>query len=354
MNLNKLRDCYHNNLLNEIDEGENKILLNFIKKREISMGMINHFKYGYSPNTWDVNYLDEMYNKEFIDEVGLVSISEKSKKRFPFFRDRLMFSINDSHGNCIGFSARDIIDKEKKFKFLNSKQSRLYDKSSVLYGQDTNAILNAGYGIVVEGNLDTDRMKASGFLNTSAPCGTSLTYKQILRLKRLTDNIILIFDGDEAGRKAAIRATQSFQTLKLKNPKVVFMPEGEDPDSFIMNNYGTYYKKLTDLIKGSNIIKVEKRKEEYYKLPDDFNHEESKFDMLATISKEIQLKRSGKEYVGICPFHNDHDASLTVNPEKNIWKCFSCGAGGKGAELFTMKYFNLTYKEAKEKLERGW
>jgi len=338
MNLNKLREYYHNNLLNEIDEGENIELLNFIKSRKISMGMIHKFKYGYSPDTWDIKHIEGIYHRNLIDTVGL--ISKKNDKEFPFFRNRFMFPINDSKRDCLGFSGRRI-DSNSKMKFINSKESILYRKSEILYGHDPEAILNNDYVIIVEGNLDCDRMKANGFWNTVSPCGTSLTENQIKRLYSLTKNFVIIFDGDSAGRKASERVAELFSELKIKEkPRFVFMPESIDPDLFLLNNT---YDDMINLINSGKNIKVKKKEKIINKV--DYK-ELDNIDIVSVINNYIILNKRGSNYLGLCPFHHEKNPSLTVNRDKNVWKCFSCGESGKGAISFVMRYLDIDFKEA--------
>ncbi len=351
-NLNELRLYYHNQLLNEIDEGENKMLLDFIKKSKIAMRMIYHFKYGYAPDSWSISDLTTIYTESDLIETGNISIKEN--KKFPFFRDRFMFPINDVKGNCVGFSGRDInFEHDKKWKFLNSKGSYLYNKSNVLYGLDTESILKLGYVIIVEGNLDVDRMKVNGFPNTVAPCGTSLTINQIVLLHSLIgDNVVIIFDGDEAGNKASVKATQLFKQLNRNSPKIAFMPKGHDPDSFICDNFDLAEIKMMDLINHRTEIKVPEIIQ--IVIPKEYDLDSSKFDLLDTVSRYTTLKPvGGNEFIGLCPFHDEKTPSFRVNPSKNAFKCFGCDSKGIGAETFIMKLFNLTFKEAIVKLENN-
>jgi len=150
-----------------------------------------------------------------------------------FFRDRLIFGVVSADGKILGFTGRVIAD-EAQPKYLNSPDSLIYHKGETFLGLQVarQAIRDTDQAILVEGNFDLIRLHQEGIKNVVAPLGTALTDRQARVLKRLTENFVVIFDGDEAGRRAAERALELLLPLGVL-PRVVLLPSGEDPDSFV-------------------------------------------------------------------------------------------------------------------------
>ncbi len=165
-------------------------------------------------------------------KLGLVRKGD-SGDYYDFFRDRLIFSIMSADGKVLGFSGR-VLDGEAQPKYLNSPESPIYHKGDSLLGMQVakQPIREADQAILVEGNFDMLRLHQEGLKNVVAPLGTALTEPQIRSLGRLTENFVLLFDGDSAGVRASARALEIFLPLGL-SPKVVILPQGEDPDSFV-------------------------------------------------------------------------------------------------------------------------
>lgn len=221
---------FSNQLLNT-DHGKS-IGLRYFRDRGFSDETIRKFGLGYAPaggKDFLQNALNEGYAKEYLEQLGLVS-----GKGFDFFRDRVMFPIHHPNGKVVAFAGRILSSKAKAPKYINSPETEIYVKSKVLYGlfQARNAIRKSDLAIVVEGYTDVISMHQAGIEHVVATSGTALGESQIGLLKRLTPNVLLLFDGDKAGRGAALRGVDLFLSQDM-NVRVVSLPEGEDPDSFV-------------------------------------------------------------------------------------------------------------------------
>lgn len=242
--------------LNETEEGQ-MIGLSYFKERGFSTEIIKKFELGYSPNAWSAfaEYAEKKgYSKEIIEASGLVSYKEDGK-RFDKFRDRVIFPIYSFSGRAIGFGGRILRNDIKAAKYLNSPENEIYHKSNTLYGlfQSKQAILKNDQCFLVEGYTDVLSMHQAGIENVVASSGTALTKEQIRIIKRLTQNIVIMYDGDPAGIKASFRGIDLILEQEL-NVKVLLFPEGEDPDSFARKHSSTeiasYIKdNATDFIK---------------------------------------------------------------------------------------------------------
>ncbi len=169
------------------------------------------------------------------EEIGL--IQNRGGGAYDFFRDRLIFTVLSPDGKILGFSGR-VLDQGEP-KYLNSTDSSLYNKGESVLGLHLakDSIREKDQVVIVEGNFDQLRLYQEGIRNVVAPLGTALTERQVLRLKRFTENFVLIFDGDAAGQKAARRALEIFLPLGIL-PRAVTLKEGEDPDSFVLQKGG--------------------------------------------------------------------------------------------------------------------
>ena len=203
--------------------------------------IIKTFGLGYCLDEWD-NFTTHArrngYSDAVLEKTGL-TIFKEDGKCYDRFRGRVMFPIFSISGRVLGFSGR-ILSKEKQAaKYVNSPDSDIYNKSHILYGlyQARNAIGKAEKCYLVEGNVDVVSMHQSGVCNTVASCGTSLTIEQIRLIKRYTPNVTVLYDGDSAGIKAALRAVNLLFEEGM-HVRVVLFPDGEDPDSYAQK-YGS-------------------------------------------------------------------------------------------------------------------
>ncbi len=206
----------------------------YIKDRKISTQSVETFKIGFLANIKDgfTKYaLSNGYSKALLEETGLSIF--RDGKGFDRYRDRLIFPIHSLSGRTIGFGARILKNDKKLAKYVNSPESEVYHKSKILYGilQAKKSIVKQDYCILVEGYTDVVALHQSGIENVVASSGTALTKDQVRLIKRFTDNLTVIFDGDNAGIKASLRGIDIILEFGL-NVNVLLLPDGEDPDSF--------------------------------------------------------------------------------------------------------------------------
>ena len=210
--------------------------LEYIRQRGLSDDVIADFRLGYAPRRGLFAHLQQReFPADLLRAAGLTSVSERDDSVYDYFRDRLIFPIEDSRGQVIGFGARAL--GEAQPKYLNSPESPSFAKKSVLYGWGR-ARIAARRGLavmVVEGYMDVIAVAASGVAAAVAPLGTALTEEQIRLLWKLSDEPVLCFDGDKAGQTAAKRAME--RILPLLEPghsvRLAVLPEGKDPDDVL-------------------------------------------------------------------------------------------------------------------------
>jgi DNA primase len=222
---------YHEYLLNNPDAAPAR---EYLEKREIPQEKIIDFKLGYAPESWD--FLSNKVSKSSItldeaEEAGLL-VRKDSSRFYDRFRDRVLFPIFELTGRVVGFGGRILGEGEPKY--LNTPETLIFDKSRMLFGlfQNRDAIRKARQAVVVEGNFDLLALVSFGLENVVAPLGTALTQPQIRLLKGYADEVILLFDGDEAGIKAAMRSVPLFLAEQVA-ARVALLPAMHDPDTYI-------------------------------------------------------------------------------------------------------------------------
>lgn len=224
------------------DEMGRAVGLSYFHQRGMSDEIIKRFGLGYCLDEWS-NFTDHAlkngYSETVLEKTGLTIVKEEIGKRYDRFRGRVMFPIYSISGRVLGFSGRVLSSEKQAAKYVNSPDSDIYNKSRILYGlyQARAAIAKAGKCYLVEGNVDVVSMHQSGVENTVASCGTSLTTEQIRLIKRYTNNVTVLYDGDSAGIKAALRAVDLLFTEGM-HVRLVLFPDGEDPDSYAQK-YGS-------------------------------------------------------------------------------------------------------------------
>ena len=216
------------------------VAVSYLKKRGISGEVAAKFHIGYAGNSW--NSLKEVFS-DYEDNsdlflVGLIKKSESGNKVFDRFRNRIIFPIFNKNGEVIGFGGRTIVDDKNVPKYLNSPETGLFVKSKELYGffDAQRFIAKSQFAIVVEGYFDVISMHQAGFKNTVGTLGTALSSSHFLQLERMGREIIFMFDGDAAGKRAAWRAAQIVLANLSKQDMLVsfiFLPQNKDPDTFI-------------------------------------------------------------------------------------------------------------------------
>ena len=246
---------FHESLL-DTDEGKN-IGLSYFKERGFSNDTIRKFELGYSPDQWEAftaQALKEGYQQEFLEESGL-SVKRDNGSLYDRYRGRVMFPIHSFTGRVIAFGGRTLKKDKNVPKYVNSPESEIYHKSSVLYGlyYAKKAIRDEDNCYLVEGYADVISVHQAGIENVVASSGTSLTVEQIRLIGRLTKNITILYDGDAAGIKASLRGLDMILEEGL-NVKVVLFPDGHDPDSYVRNVGTSAFKKYIEDTKKDFIL----------------------------------------------------------------------------------------------------
>ena len=207
--------------------------LRYAQSRGMSKGTLTRFGIGFAPDSWD-SLCKAMRAKGYTDEelkdAGLVSVSQKNGNIFDRFRNRLMFPIIDVRGNVIGFGGR-VMDNSTP-KYLNSPETEIFNKRKNLFALNVAKKTKLGYLILVEGYMDAIALHQYGFDCAVASLGTSLTEEHAVLLSRYTEQVVLIYDGDEAGQNATRRAIPMLERAGLQ-VKVLQMRDAKDPDEFL-------------------------------------------------------------------------------------------------------------------------
>ena len=229
----KYANDYFQDCLWKTEEGKT-IGLSYFKERGFTEEIIKEFKLGYSlkkQNSFENAAIKSGYDKKVLLESSLIGQNDDGKS-YDKFRERIIFPIHSYSGKVLGFGGRSF-SPEAKSKYLNSGETLIYDKSKILYGlyASKKAISKNDKCFIVEGYTDVISMYQNGIDNVVSASGTALSYSQINLIKRLTNNVVLLFDGDKAGIKATIRSIDICVKGEV-NVRIVSFPEGEDPDSF--------------------------------------------------------------------------------------------------------------------------
>ncbi len=234
---------------------ENLPAKDYLVKRGITDETVKNFRIGFAPAEWRelFDYLSarNITPKEMLS-VGLIKQKDSgSSQYYDTFRGRVMFPISDSSGRVAGFSGRILVPDEKSPKYLNSPETVLFNKSEILFGLDKAKIdiRLKDYSILVEGQMDLVSLHQVGITNTVASSGTVLTENHLVRLRRLSNRIIMAYDGDDAGFSASNRSAQIALGLGMEL-KVSHMPKGKDPADLAKEDP----EKLKECLKSSKHI----------------------------------------------------------------------------------------------------
>lgn len=228
------KNYFKKNLLE--DEGKT-VALSYLKERNFDDEIIQKFEIGYSVNAKD-NFskaaIHAGYKLNFLEKTGLTIVKEN--ENIDRFRGRVVFPIRSMSGRILGFGGRILGSSKNIAKYINSPESLIYQKSKVLYGifESKQSIVKNDNCFLVEGYTDLIKMHQCGISNVVASSGTALTENQIRLINRLTKNITVLFDGDAAGSRAALRGIDLILEQGM-NVKICNLPEGDDPDSFVSN-----------------------------------------------------------------------------------------------------------------------
>src|SRR5256885_15381041 len=221
----------------------------YLKGRGIDRRIAKDWKIGFAPESWDAFLswaLERGYQQRLLLDSGLITRREEGdKKAYDRFRNRIMFPIHNDVGEVIAFSGR-ILDKEAEAaKYVNSPETPLFRKGRVLFGlhKTKRGLIEADWAIVCEGQLDLITLFEAGITNVVAPQGTAFTEQRARILKRFVSDVVLCFDADAAGQKAAERSLDALLQNNLV-VRVAEMPAGEDPDSMIRKRGREEFEKL--------------------------------------------------------------------------------------------------------------
>ena len=232
--INQFAQQFYAVQLFDSDEGQ-AVGLSYLQERGFTAETIRHFGIGYAPASRDAfakAALQKQFNPELLQKAGL--IVERNGQWVDNYRERIVFPIHNNSGKVIGFGARLIKSNDKAPKYINTPENELYVKSRILYGtyQARHAIDKADECLLVEGYTDVVSLHQAGIQNVVASGGTSLTQDQLRLIKRYTKNLTIVYDGDAAGIKAAMRGLDMALEESL-NVKLVLIPDKEDPDSYV-------------------------------------------------------------------------------------------------------------------------
>jgi len=293
----KYVEYYHNSLINNKDKAKE-----YLKRRNLDLQNIKKFKIGYVENNQTFyEILKKEYDDNTIKETGLFYFDEKKKIFVERFRNRIIFPINNISGQPIAIGGRAIEDKTFLAKYINSPETSFFKKGSNLYNLDfarklSNKVQNI---FLVEGYMDVIGLSKNGIENVVANLGTALTEKQILILNQFFDQIIICFDGDESGYKAAIRAAESSIKDLQPDKKIsfLFLPENEDPDSFVNKNGKEFFIKYSK----ENLIPIHQFIFDHYRNETDNNPSslaifEKKLRLISNSIKDEFIKKYTNEY----------------------------------------------------------
>ena len=342
---NQYVDFYHNELLKNESFS---YVRDYLKNRSLGKNEVKKFKIGYiekKPKFFDK--LKNQFSEQALIESGLFYLDEKKKSYVERFRGRLIFPINNISGKPIALGGRIIEDVDYFAKYINSPETNFFKKGSNIYNLDLARKLSnkLNHIFLVEGYMDVIGLSKNGIENVVANLGTSLTDKQILTLNQFFDDIIICFDGDESGYKAALRAAEnSIKELRPeKQISFLFLPDKEDPDSFVNKKGKNYFLDYTK----KNKLEIHQFIFSHYKKqtendPSSLATFEKKLRSIANTIKDNYIKKYVLEYF------LEKIAELT--PHSNFNKKFNLKKV-KSLES-TKKYFNesqsITGVELKE------
>ena len=344
-------DFYHNELLKNESYS---IARDYLKNRSLTKEEVKKFKIGYiqkNPNFYEK--LKYNYSEQTLAETGLFYLDEKKKIYVERFRGRLIFPINNISGQPIALGGRIIENLDYLAKYINSPETNFFKKGSNLYNLDVARKLSnkIDHIYLVEGYMDVVGLSKNGVDNAVANLGTSLTDKQILTLNQFFDDIIICFDGDESGYKAALRAAEnSIKELRPeKQISFLFLPQKEDPDSFVNKNGKNYFLDFTKKSK----LTIHQFIFSHYKKqtendPSSLAVFEKKLRSIANTIKDNFIKKYVLEYFlekisELTPYSNLNKKKFYIKKAKSLEttkKLFNESQSLTGVEL---KEFSLLY-----------
>ena len=327
---------------------------NYLKQRSLTSEEVKKFKIGFVANNSDFyNELKKEFDEKKLKDCGLFYFDERKKKYVERFRNRIIFPINNISGNPIGIGGRILEENNNLAKYINSPETEFFRKGSNLFNLDNARKLSNKVEDIylVEGYMDVIGLNKNGIENAVANLGTSLTNRQILILNQFFENIIICFDGDEGGYKAALRAAEN-SIVELKPEKKIsflFLPDNHDPDSFANKHGKEYFMEFSK----KNSISIHKFIFEHYSKQLDDNPSsraifEKKLRSISSTIKDEYIKKYMLEFFldrisELTPNINRKNKSFTPKQTKSLKKTQNYYNETKSLKPIEIKEFSLLY-----------
>lgn len=335
LDINKKASLFYHDMLKKPEGQEAR---EYLAKRGITEEIVDLFKLGYAPDDWEslkAFMLSQGVAGDYLVKSGLLKKSEKTGNYFDLFRNRIIFPIFKYNGDIVAFGGRVLDDSLPKY--LNSPETELFSKRSNLYGlfQAKEAIREANEAILVEGYIDCVKLYQAGIKNVVASLGTAFAPEQARLLARYTEKVIILYDGDEAGQKSALRAGEILHEEKLQT-YVALLPGGHDPDeyidlvgkedflTFIQNNKISYIEfKIDRYIKNQKTMQLEDKIRVINAIKSDILDLESEIARdyyIKVLAKKLQLEENliYREINRINPKKTDKTGNKTITKRYNI------------------------------------
>ena len=348
---NQYVQFYHDEILKS---EKASIARDYLKKRNLSKEEVKKFKVGYvekNPNFF--KKLQKDFNEKTLIESGLFYLDDKKNVYVERFRERIIFPINNISGQPIGLGGRTIQENNYLAKYINSPETQFFKKGSNLYNLDLARKLSnkIDHVYLVEGYMDVVGLSKNGINNAVANLGTSLTDKQIIILNQFFEDIIICFDGDESGYKAALRAAENSikELLPEKQISFIFLPNNEDPDSFTNKNGKDYFIDFTK----QNKISIHQFIFDHYNKQTDNNPSslaifEKKLRLIANTIKDKFIQKYVLEYFlervsSFTPHLNNNKKKFLTKKLKSLKSTQKYFNESKSISQIEIKEFSLLY-----------
>lgn len=219
----------------------------YLRSRKLSDGVIRKFGLGYAPDSWDAlkNHLNEKgYKNSELVEAGLCSVNQAGTSTYDFFRDRVMFPVIDVRGNVVAFSGRTMSFTDSR-KYVNTRDTAVFKKSRTLYALNIAKSTDTRRILVAEGQMDVIAIHQAGLDNAVAALGTALTDEHVRMISQYADEVVLAYDGDEAGQRATKRAIETFKNSNIL-VKVISYDGAKDPDEYIQKYGADRFREMVE------------------------------------------------------------------------------------------------------------
>jgi len=319
--------------------------LEYLQERRLSPDIAEKFGLGFAPDNWNT-IEDHLFKKAFsqdqVKSTGLIKRSDQQNRYYDLFRNRVIFPIHDQRGEVIGFGGR-VLDGSLP-KYLNTPETELFSKRKNLYGlyQARQAMRNLNQALVVEGYMDCLKLHQVGIENTVATLGTALTQEQARLLRRFVEEVVLLFDGDDAGQREALRAVEILHAEGLK-VWVVSLPGGKDPDDYL-DLYGK--EEFLQYIQNSKVDHIEFKLNRYINSEAELNLD-TRIRIIKTLQKDIASLESELE-----KDYYTRLLSRRLKVEENLVRReLNKGSSGRSSELNKSGIFRDNTRYGKSSLE---